>query len=89
MEAGASDHLANFELTQEMVKSQEEAFQKQLADMVGEKHGKLHREYQALLQNDLGDPLPLVLRAGQERPEKACPSSASRAMCCCVLPRQA
>ena len=74
-----------------MVKSQEEAFQKQLADMVGEKHGKLHREYQALLQNDLGDPLPLVLRAGQERPEdlKACPSSASRAMCCCVPPRQA
>ena len=39
VEAGASDHLANFELTQEMVKSQEEAFQKQLADMVGEKHG--------------------------------------------------
>ena len=28
-----------FELTQEVVKSQEEAFQKQLADMVGEKHG--------------------------------------------------
>ena len=41
VEAGASeDHLAKFfELTQEMVKSQEEAFQKQLADMVGEKHG--------------------------------------------------
>ena len=52
-----------------MVKSQEEAFQKQLADMVGEKHGKLHWEYQALLQDHLGDPLPLVLRAGQERPE--------------------
>ena len=35
VEAGASeDHFAKFfELTQEMVKSQEEAFQKQLADM--------------------------------------------------------
>ena len=52
-----------------MVKSQEEAFQKQLADMVGEKHGKLHREYQELLQDHIGDPLPLVLRAGQCKPD--------------------
>ena len=51
-----------------MIKS-EEAFQKQLADMVGEKHGKLHREYQELLQDHMGDPLPWVLRVGQDKPE--------------------
>ena len=80
VEAGASDHLANFEPTQEMVKSQEEAFQKQLADMAGEKHETLHREYQEPLQDHMGDPLPWVLRVGQGKPEdlKAkCPTSSA------------
>ena len=41
VEAGASQD-AKFELTQAMVKAQEEAFKKKLAVMVGEKHAKLH-----------------------------------------------
>ena len=37
--------------------------------MVGEKHRKMHREYQELLQDHMGDPLPWVLRVGQDKPE--------------------
>ena len=69
-EAGASDHLSKFfELTQEMVKSQEEAFQKQLADMVGEKHGKLHRGIPGALARPHGRSSTLGAsgRAGQAR----------------------
>ena len=40
-----------------------------LADMVDEKHAKLHREYQELLQDHMGDPLPDALRAGHDKPE--------------------
>ena len=64
VEAGASqDHLAK------VFESQEEAFKTMLADMVDEKHAKLHREYQELLQDHMDDPLPDALRAGHDKPE--------------------